>query len=300
MVRWRVCRALRPPAELILALTLVLASSAAAYDPDIHVEISLDGVKLFNACLDRGSEEGRIDPETAKRFATKSRREDAISIWRARNWHFYDGRGYGSSSVWWAETFLDRIYTRRIQELQEEIAGRGGIEAAYTESGRVAHYVQDMGVPAHMFPIYHAAWPFGKLDPFDGYTLPEADKRIPSPTAERCAALSGEALDPWQILRGNFDATSRAIAERVEVSGSQPPAVSWADFWRSEGCGPKTLKGFGCYGEYTFGTPVELTGHDGPHRIEAATYQDFFDRRYRATVEATARVLYFVRRGGQP
>ncbi len=47
-------------------------------------------------------------------------------------------------------------------------------------------------------------------------------------------------------------------------------------------------KGFGCY-DHAFGQPIPSEG------IDEATYREFFDQQYRAAVEATVQVLFYVR-----
>jgi len=153
------------------ACLLMLPMTTYAIDKDKHPIVTKRAINTFNQCLKY------IDKEKYKLSMvrggviskyTKLEDESPVSD-RAFNWHFHDafhGTDHSLKSPYFVmKPSLHDIFNERVQALSyvdnEELDVEIDYDVYLNEtkeqiSGRIIHYIQDMGIPAHVSPIYHS------------------------------------------------------------------------------------------------------------------------------------------------
>ncbi len=182
------------------------------------------------------------------------------SIRRARNWHFYDICRYKDAPKNCnplGEGFINKSLHARYDKLIRELAKakkHKNREKAIELSGRLLHYIQDMGVPAHVAPIYHAKPEpglatfvfklFGKEtipDGFDAYVIkkPEMD-----------ASACREPLDLGMEPKDKLNEILNNFAIETRHTFSEKSSGPWKKFWNiKDNNHPGNEDGFVAYGE---------------------------------------------------
>lgn len=276
--------------SVLLALALACsASPARGYEPQKHVEYSLDALSLYKTCTGRF-----VSGRVAEAFAEGAKKEDLPTPARGWNWHFYDRDGAVGARWCWlirCNGSNAKIFARRTQRLEATIGwelarpvAKRDEEEIFRAAGRVAHHLQDMSSPPHVLPIYHAT-----RDAFDKYA-PAFVSRLDG--AELCDLVRSPAT-PAALLEGAAQETLKVAAAPVRFAdGGGIEGETWGRFWggRDEG-----RAGFSTYGDYgnTFGV---VEGVGARARYDRTTFDRFFDAQRRHAVIDTARLLIHVDR----
>jgi hypothetical protein len=308
------------PSRTLAAFACLLPLAAPAFDSDLHRLFSQAAAK---ACPTPAAADGEA-------FAAGARNEDAAlgSLFtRMRNWH-YAANAQTRETEWflalpvpltdahvhvpipfpWTAR-LQPVFERRIRELHE--AARPDARACpaaevHEKAGRVAHFLQDMRVPAHVIPVNHG-WPFFHHDEFDADPFGNRRAVVPADLpsldlAPRCAAIEADAsaLSPDRIrarLARARDDTRQRIA--APIAGSANAECRWNRvFWCDPANGPcrdADYEGFGAYppglrprwGDASVQSPA-----CGPAAI-TPPYRAFFEAAYADMIEDTRFMLAY-------
>lgn len=288
--------------------SLTLASAAVqpaiAYDPETHRTISVQAMLLLMSC--RPDAPG---PGAMSAFAQGAFDEDETERMtsRAWNWHFHnvDQRNPPPTFAFGVfNTTLDIVLGRRNKDMETALAATPFDErAAWHAAGRVGHYIEDMSVPAHAVPIYHAPLPLPGLnikDTFDSYA--ETHFGVDGPAIARDCASIGTATSA--SAKDFVDAAAKHTRDAIKApidTGKRTRAdakLRWDEvFWRAE---PKSayLTGFGSYGpegSEAWGSLDPIKCYEGETcTIPVAEYETFFKARYREAVANTAQWILYV------
>lgn len=238
---------LRIELVFLVAASAGVAAPVHAFDAERHPELTRQAVELYRQC-----EGVPLSDELANALAEGTENEDASILTlgqRMANWHFYNRDGKLRDS-WFANRSLDVIFAKRNVELETLLAAKTrDREQIYERAGRVLHYIQDMSVPAHVVPVYHAKLPLlGGGDPFDAYQ-PKALAK-PSWSAADCQGLRLlVTVDPG-YPKALLEATAQSTLQRIGQLGGAESRNGWDRYWiypssdRAE-----AKKGWGSYPE---------------------------------------------------
>lgn len=312
-------------------LALLACTSAHAIEKTLHPRITQQAIDQLAACfpndVDSHAALDFVAPKAALIVSLYSGLEDeSPRLDRARNWHFYDAfrdtdqrmrSRYGPLNV---HASLHRIFARRLNDLQAAVDAQD-IEAVYRLSGRVIHYIQDMAVPAHVAPIYHAkpgdSWIERWLiedepDPFDrligdapvlprmfvnscqSLRMDNQHLRARSSTQNSVGALN-------QLLVDLAEETRSAIQAEIPVATGHPLyGMTWETaFWRLRRGDPDanypegTRAGFSHYGVFGREGFKLDSPQCGPHTGNNVC-AEFVAARHMAVVLASLRALLLI------
>lgn len=163
---------------IITLLTLLLVSSGAeAIDKKFHPKITNQALEHFKTCAKELSLRD-FNAYERDRIATYTAKEDDASLDRITNWHFYD-KYTGTEYAMPEHKSLHRIFNHRIEKFSAALKYDVNREVL-SNAGRIIHYLQDAGIPAHVAPNYHAKpnewyeriFTKDKGDPFDSLMDP--------------------------------------------------------------------------------------------------------------------------------
>jgi hypothetical protein len=174
---------------------------------------------------------------------------------RATHWHFYN-RNEKLEPLWLVQRNLDAIFNKRIKKLNELLVKPDADPVAvYEQAGRVLHYIQDMSVPGHVVPAYHAKLPGNHSDPFDEFESIEA-LPVFDLSDVQCQALRDEAdkadANPRRFLDAAATATLQAI-EQIDAAGKPVVDGAWNAYWVYPARNTdEARKGWGQYGTCEF------------------------------------------------
>src|SRR6185312_2705869 len=281
-----------PKCALFLALVLGMsvASPSLGYDPERHGKYTEAAFTLYHDHC----KPALLPCESVGSIVEGAKAEDALTLTRACNWHFYNREG----QVRWrgVNRNLDAVFRQRIRKLEKQLKTRKSHPSEiYKVAGQVLHYIQDMTVPAHVVPIYHGP---GHKDLVDGYSPDFCHVNSLRSAVQQELGLDlekqgCERLRPKNpkvnssdffksLLNDTAQTTLRAIGQT-----KHPDAGSerWLCFWGSS----RKPNGFANYGACLFKAGINPESCGG----DAALYRCYQDR-YRQTLEATMRVLLYL------
>lgn len=240
-------------APLGLLLLCNPTNQAFAFTPDLHAAFAEQAAQAYGTC------EGAALPEPlAKALADGTKAEDSSPrtfIQRATHWHFYN-RNQALKPFWFFNRNLDEIFATRIEALNDLLKDPDADpEKVYEQAGRVLHYIQDMSVPGHVLPAYHAKLPGNEPDPFDEFASIDALPTFKLEQAE-CQALGGKAaakdITPQDFLTAAATQTLQAI-EQIDAHGNPIVDGAWSAYWEYPARNADdAANGWGQYGECKF------------------------------------------------
>lgn len=299
----------------IVILLIGLNQQAYAIDAKLHPEITRHAIAEYNRCVDAAHGTGKkLDEQAGAVIVKYTEKEDAFSLPRYRNWHFFDAYS-GRPHAMKEQYSLHRIYKQRIGEFITALNEKKNDDLSEA-SGRILHYVQDMAVPSHVAPNYHVKIPLiaNKPDLFDGYLDP---KQITyTLTSEHCQKLrdqnreaGAENKTSKEAVGGFFDDLLKKLAAetRKEMEAKIPansPSMrdkTWTEvFWPmrdpvQDALYPKGTKpGFAPYAggddEKRFNLTSGICAEEGNNDA----CRQFVESRYKAAVDASVRLLMYV------
>ena len=253
-----------------LSFLLNPCSPAFAFNPDLHSAYALNAAQAYRSCPGVA-----LPAPLGEALADGTKAEDSSPLTlhqRITNWHFYN-RNQRLESFWFANRSLDVIFARRVAALNALLAQPDAdLVEVYEQAGRVLHYIQDMSVPGHVLPAYHAKLPGNHGDPFDEFggpdTVPESDL-----SAAQCQALRAEAgnadASPRRFLDNAATATLQAI-EQIDAAGKPVVDGAWKDYWVYPAKdADEARKGWGEYGVCEFAKGVGKAGCKGDEALVA-------------------------------
>ncbi|WP_277757875.1 hypothetical protein [Pseudomonas sp. A34-9] len=214
-----------------LSLLFNPSTPAFAFNPDLHSAYALTAAQAYQRCPGV-----KLPEQLAEALAKGTEAEDSSPLTilqRITNWHFYN-RNKKLEPFWFAHRSLDVIFSKRIEQLNELLVKpvADPVEV-YEQAGRVLHYIQDMSVPGHVVPAYHAKLPGNHADPFDEFESIEALPVFGLSDAQ-CQALRDEAgkadATPQRFLDAAATATLQAI-EQIDSAGQPVVDGAWKAYW---------------------------------------------------------------------
>jgi len=276
----------------------LLPTSAHAFKDVDHAFLTRQSWTLYRQWLEAGGRNSAIaDPEAIVQGTIA---EDAVTLTRARNWHFFNPAGRLENGWVFQRSSAARL-ADLIKALQQALAERASPAATGLLAGRILHHLQDMSVPAHAIPIYHGP---GKLDAFERFS--EANKdRFPNPVPLAAVGpllRSLPAKYAGQLPHFLYARDARrTIATRQLPLAAEGPlaALRWGDFWIA--CDPAAAaqtcnlhqKGFGLYSDlgYVFGAAV-LETPEGSRAVDPRLYDAYYRRQQRQAIQTTLEWLH--------
>ncbi|CAI8995293.1 hypothetical protein [Pseudomonas sp. IT-P395] len=239
----------------VLGLSLLFNPStpAMAFTPELHSAYALKAAQAFQRCPGV-----KLPVQLGEALAKGTDAEDSSPLTilqRATHWHFYN-RNEKLEPLWLVQRNLDAIFNKRIKKLNELLVKPDADPVAvYEQAGRVLHYIQDMSVPGHVVPAYHAKLPGNHSDPFDEFESIEA-LPVFDLSDVQCQALRDEAdkadANPRRFLDAAATATLQAI-EQIDAAGKPVVDGAWNAYWVYPARNTdEARKGWGQYGTCEF------------------------------------------------
>jgi hypothetical protein len=236
-----------------ISLLFTLSSSAFAFSPKLHSAYTLKAAQTYQNCTGV-----KLPNQLTEALAKGTDAEDSSMLTlhqRTTNWHFYN-RNHALEPFWFANRNLDVIFAKRVEALNTLLANPDADTVkVYEQAGRVLHYIQDMSVPGHVVPAYHAKLPGNHPDPFDEF---ESIEGLPvfGLSEGQCQDLRGEAdkadASPRRFLNDAATATLQVI-EQIDVAGKPIVDGAWKGYWVYPSPDPDDArKGWGEYGTCEF------------------------------------------------
>lgn len=308
----------------------MLSMTAYAIDKDKHSLVTERAITSFNQCLKYiKKEEHKLSMFKGGMIAEYTKREDTSPIIeRATNWHFYD-EFHGTdkalkSPYFFMNPSMHDIFNSRVKALSYVVNYDPLVEIDYDVylnetkeqiSGRIIHYIQDMGVPAHVAPIYHSKphedWQRCCVDdepaPFDElFTEENIDalgaEKIDIKTCERLQEESKKTVTSLHaVLDKIAKQTKESIRSPIVSNHSEPEMKTWEDvFWPIRTADndydsdpyahpKKGHLGFLKFHESTFSLP----NIDGDKK-KGNPYWDFFKQQYLSIRDHTVLALMII------
>ncbi|WP_221740596.1 hypothetical protein [Achromobacter denitrificans] len=273
-----------------LTAIIVAPTTAGAFDAEMHPAYTKQAVTAYRHC---GG--GTLSEQQAEAYADGTEAEDSNLVTlgqRAANWHFHNRDGKLQDG-WFVNRSLDVIFAKRNDELEALLTARKlDTEKIYKQAGRVLHYIQDMSVPAHVVPVYHAKLPLlGGGDPFDAYQRNAASPPF-SLSAPECAALRQSVTTGRGYPQTLLQATALATLQRIGQPGPTPGAGEWERYWIYPSKDSSQARdGWGSYGDCEFKVDNAAQGCKGREQLDA-----LFDLQYRDVLMNSVRMLVYVER----
>jgi len=239
----------------VLGLSLLFNPStpAMAFTPELHSAYALKAAQAFQRCPGV-----KLPVQLGEALAKGTDAEDSSPLTilqRATHWHFYN-RNEKLEPLWLVQRNLDAIFNKRIKKLNELLVKPDADPVAvYEQAGRVLHYIQDMSVPGHVVPAYHAKLPGNHSDPFDEFESIEA-LPVFDLSDVQCQALRDEAdkadANPRRFLDAAATATLQAIGQ-IDAAGKPVVDGAWNAYWVYPARNTdEARKGWGQYGTCEF------------------------------------------------
>lgn len=315
---------------ILMVFTCTLfVGNVQAIDKDLHKPVTEEAIKQFNNICAKELELAPIGGAAAKRIALYTEKEDVISLWnlqRLFNWHFYDhyavsGNPDDAKYILSAGKSMHRTFNNRTEDFTEIITKDKSDKKYYEVSGRILHYLQDVGIPAHVGPNYHVKpdkW-YEKIfvksqpDPFDSLVNPTSNSYNLS--ASHCRQLYKEnekaknklGSDPKKLFQGLLIELAENTRTAVRKGKFPNSGVKFEEaFWSiydptEEGSYPPGIKPkFAPYGksipynEKTQRTRFNLGALPCTGANEGTVCKDFVKTRYEAIIDTTLRALMYI------
>lgn len=278
----------------LLAICIVASpTDGYAYLPVIHETLTRIAGERFNECAVRKGHEP-LKCESIGNIVKGVRYEDdQFILKRLLTWHFYDRSPKKRESIICKRTRLHA----RFDELSKRVNRSAPSKEAYSELGKLIHYLQDVTVPAHAIPIFHPTpilkWPFTKNDSFDEFAVQKSDST--DIANEECDNLleGGIGKSYNELLSATAQSTLNSISEPIGDTSE-----TWSVFWQLSEPGS-----FGCYGPEgnNFGKAIPLDCEGEACNLEEGDpiYVEYAKARHLEAIDVTIRaILNYQQRAG--
>ncbi|WP_333984899.1 hypothetical protein [Ectopseudomonas khazarica] len=289
-----VYRSTEPHYLAVLGMILLLnpLGSAFAFTPDLHSAYALKAAQAYKTCA--GVE---LPAQLSEALAGGARAEDSslsTLFQRITNWHFYN-RNNMLKSFWFFNRNQDVIFTKRTEKLDRLLEDPNADSAkVYKQAGRVLHYIQDMSVPGHAVPVYHAKLPGNDPDPFDDFESIEA-LPVFGLSEMQCQELRDEIgkadASPRHFLNDAATATLQVI-EQIDPAGNPIVDGAWKAYWVYPASDPdEARKGWGEYGICAFSREVEKVGCKSEEELVA-----LFEQQSQQALKSSVLMLLYLQK----
>lgn len=279
-------------AALGISLLFNPSSPTFAFTPDLHSAYALKAAQAYQSCTGV-----KLPAQLGEALAEGTDAEDSslLTLYqRISNWHFYN-RNQTLVSFWFADRNLDDIFSTRVKRLHELLVKPDADPVqVYEQAGRVLHYIQDMSVPGHVLPAYHAKLPGSPADPFDEFEGVEALPAF-SLSEARCGELLAKVESvhtyPAALLDEAARNTLKAI-EQIDKHGKPIVDGAWQHYWVYPAPDPdEARKGWGDYGNCPFAKGVAPEGCKSESELVA-----LFERQSLQTLENSVLMLIYLQK----
>ena len=262
---------------LLLAVGLLPAGLAWAYEGRLHQQLTFIAAKQFNYCV-ANTGVPRLTPLEVRYIAKTNVSQAERNLFsRMFNWRYYDPGQEAEKNLLWA---FDTRFHEHFNEVQARLDSADDTRKRYSNLGRLISYIQVVSSPAHSVPVYTARfWRFSLADKFDAFPVDEAalSKQL------GCEFLHAALPDYQSVVRAVATDTLAAVSS--PITGLP---TSWEAFWV-----PARAPGsFGDYGPAgnNFGRKTEFRC-DGDERCvllrNDPLYAEFARQRHIAAVNGT-------------
>ena len=211
--------------KLLLLICFIVSFNLAAYNKEKHKVPTKIAFDLVGQCSNYF--QNLHLSKTAKQIIISANESiDKPSVSRGWNWHFYD-KGYSSATPiihnnWLGmNRSLHLLFETKVKELNKLVSRDNGSFDLYKVVGQLMHLIQDMAVPAHVAPIYHAAW---NKDDFDSYT-PKTLPTINFKTSD-CELYTSSISNPSKLLEKLANFTLGQLDKTAYRD------LKWKNFWK--------------------------------------------------------------------
>jgi len=156
---------------LLSFVLITIFTTAYAIDKKLHPVVTDMAIGDFNQCLLylNKHKDKILKAEDSPISAYTKIEDESPAVDRAGNWHFHDQFHGTNNSLkrrfFILKTSLHDVFNERVKALSYVDNDDPFLEIDYDVylnetreqiAGRIIHYIQDMGVPAHVSPIYHS------------------------------------------------------------------------------------------------------------------------------------------------
>ncbi|MBL4760930.1 MAG: hypothetical protein JKY80_08795 [Mariprofundaceae bacterium] len=218
------------------------------------------------------------------------------SLSRLWHWHFYDAALYDADephigikpNFIGMERSLHGSFDKKLSRIKQLEHPKGKKFSILT--GEILHFIQDMGVPAHVVPIYHDSFHPDKFDRYVVYGMPKYIDMKKSV----CSDLLKANKTPEKQLNALAEDTRQAIAKHIPYSSE-----TWLIFWNLPARDTPSSGSFHHYGMCgnVFGETKEaLQSLPTACQLESDVFNNFYLDRYQKMVGASLRILLFLNR----
>lgn len=293
-----------------ILLLFLCPGSILAFGLDQHAQITIPALQKYQICQQLFPDKLQEIKKRNELLVIASNRDiDRLSLLHLKrsfsrlwNWHFYDASLDDEinphisirDNFWGMHRSMHRTFVEKTIRIKQ--LGHTVDKDFYILSGEILHLIQDMGVPAHVIPIYHDSF---KADKFDTYIafeqvsnqLPGASKQDKKEDEKECQILMNENHSPEYLLKHLARDTRKAILGYREHPGGN----NWTSYWNlSEGGKSHVREGFYTYGicGNTFSESVE----EQSCQVEKEIFHMFYLQRYQKSLDASFRALLFLNR----
>ena len=234
MSRW--LSTLRNPRQLSVGIVAAsLAVSPAAYEGDIHQELTFVAAGQYNRCAEN-THLATLTPLEVRYIAIANANQADAAWWRRMfRWNYYN-RGDQSPAkfLWLFDTRMHNHYRSTLRRLDEA----RDLSRRFTNLGRVINYLQDATTPVHVVPVYAARWwRFSVTDRFNGFPV-DADA-VTAALGDDCSSMRSTDVGFENLLVATAERTVDSVTESIPGL-----PVSWEAFWELN----EDSEGFGRYG----------------------------------------------------
>ena len=253
--------------------------------PDDHARITSKAVRLFHQYGRNTISDAMI--KSIDRICAGSKKEDAFTLERLRNWHFYNKWLLLPLTVPCSSCILhftpEHLIIKRDHQLNRAINKRKR-KQLFTLTGRILHHIQDMSTPSHVVPVYHDPIYRDSYETYlcdcylnDSDHLNSIATEINSETMTRLQEITvNNVLEIYQARAEKTNAyLEPANSHFSAMVNNQPEQLSWSMFWqpnqkknRAPADHHFSLSDFG-----KFGPLGKIFGVTDPITIKNKTYQ---------------------------
>jgi len=279
-------------AMLGISLLFNPSNPAVAFTPDLHSAYTLEAAQVYQRCPGV-----MLSASLGEALAAGADAEDSSLLTlhqRTTNWHFYN-RNQTLKPFWFANRSLDVIFAKRVEALDALLANPDADPVeVYEQAGRVLHYIQDMSVPGHVVPAYHAKLPGNHPDPFDEFENIEALPVFGLSEAQ-CQDLRDEVgkadASPRRFLNDAATATLQSI-EQIDTAGKPIVDGTWKAYWVYPSRDiDDARKGWGEYGVCEFSKGVSKAGCKSEEELVA-----LFEQQSQQALKTSVLMLFYLQK----
>ena len=210
MSRW--LSTLRNPRQLSVGFVAAsLAVFPAAYEGDIHQELTFVAAGQYNRCAE-DTHLATLTPLEVRYIAIANANQADAAWWRRMfRWNYYNrGNQSPPKFLWLFDTRMHNHYRSTLRRLDEA----RDLSRRFTNLGRVINYLQDATTPVHVVPVYAARWwRFSVSDRFNGFPV-DADA-VTAALGDDCSSMRSTDVGFENLLVATAERTVDSVTESI-------------------------------------------------------------------------------------